>query len=120
MKLCRVEVLGGAESMTCGTCGTPDCTWIEYPNNPVYEPVTKAYYQTVRYDQTGFAPYGPSAFYKMWYDYASTGGLAMATSPDGINWSFNSNMTGLTETARHSRVIPLWGIDARRDGSLSY
>ena len=93
------------ESLQCGTCGTPDCTWIEYPYNPVYEPVTSAYYQTVRYDQTAFTPFGPSAFYKMWYDSSSAGGIDMATSPDGINWMFNSNMTGLTSTARHSRVL---------------
>lgn len=98
------------ESLQCGTCGIPDCTWVEYSNNPIYEPITAAYYQTVRYDPMGFAPYGPSAFYKMWYDYASAGGIAMATSSDGINWSFYANMIGLQEEggeprARHSRVL---------------
>lgn len=93
------------ESLQCGTCGTPDCTWIEYPHNPIYEPDTSAYYQTVRYDQTAFIPFGPSDFYKMWYDFASAGDIAMATSPDGIDWMYNSNMTGLTSTARHSRVL---------------
>jgi hypothetical protein len=49
----------------------------------------------------------------MWYDYASTGGIAMATSSDGINWNFNSTMIGLATTtippiipiARHSKVL---------------
>lgn len=87
-------------------CGIPDCRWNEYVGNPVYNPTTtRAYYQTVRYDRSEFAPFGPSAFYKMWYDYASAGGIALATSPDGINWTFQTNMTGLVPTARHSRVL---------------
>ncbi|WP_238881255.1 hypothetical protein [Clostridium sp. YIM B02551] len=84
----------------------PSCTWIEYVNNPVYDTLTPAYYQTVRYDQFEFAPYGPAAFYKMWYDYDSNGGIAMATSPDGINWTtYPQNLTGLSVKARHSRVL---------------
>ncbi len=86
-------------------CGLPSCLWIEDPNDPIYHPSTPAYYQTVRYSSNGFAPFGPSAFYKMWYDYASTGGIALATSPDGINWTFEANMTGLVAGARHSRVL---------------
>ncbi|MFC0187233.1 hypothetical protein ACFFJY_02990 [Fictibacillus aquaticus] len=87
-------------------CGTLDCTWIEDPNNPIYDPpVTSAYYQTVRYSSDGFAPNGPFSYYKMWYDIASAGGIAVANSPDGINWTFDSNLTGLTGTARHSRIL---------------
>jgi hypothetical protein len=79
------------------SCGIPDCNWDEYPNNPVYDPPAplRAFYQTVRYNQQGFAPFGSTAFYKMWYDFASAGGIALATSPDGIQWSFQANMNGL-------------------------
>ncbi|WP_277998093.1 exosporium leader peptide-containing protein [Bacillus thuringiensis] len=86
-------------------CGMPSCQWSESPNNPVYNPPTDVYYQTVRYSSTGFIPFGSFAFYKMWYDYESTGGIALATSSDGINWTFDSNITGLISTARHSRVL---------------
>lgn len=85
----------------------PSCQWSEDPNNPVYNPLTTpAYYQTVRYSSTGFAPDGPFAYYKMWYDYASAGGFALALSPDGINWTFNAIITGLAvTTGRHSLVL---------------
>ncbi|MFW2488631.1 hypothetical protein ACN077_08635 [Clostridium chromiireducens] len=100
-----IDISTGQLYLKLDSCSMPNCTWIEYPNNPVYEPVTPAYYQTVRYDQSQFIPYCPSAFYKMWYDFDSAGGIAMATSSDGISWAFNSNMTGLISTARHSRVL---------------
>ncbi len=64
-----------------------------------------AYYQTVRYRADGFAPFGPFAFYKMWYDFASTGGIAVASSTNGINWTFRAYVTGLVPTSRHSRVL---------------
>jgi hypothetical protein len=84
-------------------CGFPVCPWIEFPGNPVYNPPTPAYYQTVRYDSAGFAPFnaGPPAFYKMWYDnfsdFANGGGISLATSHDGINWSFSANINGLSQ-----------------------
>ncbi len=93
---------------TPGPCGTFKCDgFTEYPGNPVYNPypASSAYYQTVRYDQELFAPYGSMAFYKMWYDRASSGGISLATSPDGIDWTFLADMTHLQETARHSRVL---------------
>ncbi|WP_307440997.1 hypothetical protein [Paenibacillus sp. V4I3] len=88
-------------------CGMPSCEWSESPNNPIYNPPApeRAFYQTVRYRADEFTPFGPSAFYKMWYDFASAGGIALALSPDGINWTFNSNMSGLIAAARHSRVL---------------
>ena len=86
-------------------CGTPSCVWNEFSFNPVYRTPTPAYYQTVRYHRDGFAPFGSFAYYKMWYDYSSSGGVAFAASPDGINWSFQADTTGLIATARHSRVL---------------
>lgn len=85
-------------------CGLPPYL-LEYPANPVYNPATPAYYETVRYQADQFAGHGSAAFYKMWYDYSGAGGIALVTSPDGINWTFESNTTGLIATARHSRVL---------------
>ena len=81
--------------------------FIEDPTNPVYNPypASIAYYETVRYDPAEFAPFGSSAYYKMWYDRASSGGIALALSADGLVWTFNANLTGLLSTARHSRVL---------------
>lgn len=106
-----IDISTGQQYLKLDSRRMPNCTWIEDPNNPVYYPV--AYYQTVRYDPMKFTPYDPMkftpysscAFYKMWYDFASTGGIAMATSSNGIDWNYNSNMTGLISTARHSRVL---------------
>lgn len=86
-------------------CTTPSCGWKEDPSNPVYNPPTQAYYQTVRYSSNQFSGAGPASFYKMWYDFSSAGGIALATSPDGTSWTFNTNMSGLVTTARHSRVL---------------
>ncbi len=86
-------------------CGMPSCRWVESPNDPCYSPSTQAYYQTVRYRADGFAPFGPFAFYKMWYDFASTGGIAVASSANGINWTFRAYVTGLISTSRHSRIL---------------
>lgn len=95
----------GLSRVSTSPCGSPSCFWDEDPSNPIYTPATDAYYQTVRYDAVGFAPNGPFSFYKMWYDYQSAGGIAYASSPDGINWTFQTNVTGLVSTARHSRVL---------------
>jgi hypothetical protein len=100
-------------------CGEPSCQWIEDPNDPIFNPSTPAYYQTVRYDANQFAPFGPSAFYKMWYDdfsdFENGGGISLATSPDGINWTTTAIIVGLSkntfgggpliDSSRHSRVL---------------
>lgn len=75
---------------------------------PIYtDPDTSvAYYQTVRYNKHAFENFGPYvAYYKMWYDRKSSGGIGFATSPDGIHWSFVSPVSGLVPAARHSRVL---------------
>ncbi|SDO32677.1 hypothetical protein SAMN04487897_11219 [Paenibacillus sp. yr247] len=90
-------------------CGSPDCRWVENPNNPVYMPQTPAYYQTVRFDAKKFKPFGPSAYYLMWYDdfsdFENGGGIALAASGNGIKWKFVSDLFGLAPAARHSRVL---------------
>jgi hypothetical protein len=88
-------------------CAMSSCQWSEYPNNPVYNPLTDAYYQTVRYSPTGFVPFGPFSFYKMWYDYSGSGGIALAASPNGINWTFQTFTSGFAigVRPRHSRVL---------------
>jgi hypothetical protein len=95
-----------------GPCGPFTCTgFTEFPSNPVYDPPPPqiAFYQTVRFDPAGFTPFGPTAFYKMWYDIVGDtvegGGIDTATSPDGITWSFLASTTGLVPAARHSRVL---------------
>jgi hypothetical protein len=68
--------------------------WQEYPFNPVYDPIGRAYYPSVLYD----AP-----IYKMWTSDGS-GGTTLETSPDGIVWTFIANCTGLTNS-HHISVI---------------
>lgn len=79
----------------------------EDPNDPIFNPATTvAYYQTVRFDLAEFAPFSPTpSFYKMWYDYASAGGVALADSLDGIHWTPGIPTTGLVPRARHARVL---------------
>jgi hypothetical protein len=102
-----------------GPCGMPSCRWVEDPNDPIFNPPTPAYYETVRYDTGQFVPFGPPAFYKMWYDnfsdFENGGGISLATSPDGINWTTTANIVGLSkntfggksliDSSRHSRVL---------------
>ncbi|QSO52515.1 hypothetical protein JZ785_00695 [Alicyclobacillus curvatus] len=94
-----VDVFGNSVA-----CGLPPYFY-EYPNNPVYNPTTRAYYETVLYDAAAFSGHGSSTYYKMWYDSSSSGGISLVTSPDGINWAFDSNLSGLAVTARHSRIL---------------
>ena len=59
--------------------------WVEYPGNPVFDPITKAYYPCVILD---------GGIYKMWY--ATETDIAYATSSDGISWVELAVCTGLT------------------------
>ncbi|MCA0173121.1 MULTISPECIES: hypothetical protein [Bacillaceae] len=81
---------------------SPNCEWDEFVGNPVYNPATRAYYNRVLYDGMNFAA---SEVYKMWYDFDGNGGIALATSPDGTTWTFQSNMIGLAARQRHSKVL---------------
>jgi len=76
-------------------------TWTDDPNNPVYNPGSRAGYPSVIYDPDSFGvPGGPK--YKMWYDNGSN--ILLATSNDGITWTYNANVSGLP-TANHPKVI---------------
>lgn len=67
-------------------------TWPEYPSNPVFDPVERAYYPSLVFD---------GSMYYMWYDDGS--GIRYTTSPDGINWGTGTICTGLTR-GRHPVV----------------
>ncbi|MHB8105067.1 MAG: hypothetical protein ACYDG5_05960 [Dehalococcoidales bacterium] len=66
--------------------------WPEYPTNPVFNPVERAYYPSIIFDGSS---------YKMWYDDGS--GIRYTTSADGINWAAGTVVTGLTN-GRHPLV----------------
>lgn len=77
--------------------------WVEYPGNPVFNPVQKAYYPCVLYDANQFSGHGDSYYYKMWY--ATNNGIRLAYSNDGINWiEQNGELSSLT-TPNHPTVL---------------
>ncbi len=65
--------------------------WVEYASNPVYSP-GKAYYPTILKE---------GGTYTMWSD--MSGGVNMATSTDGINWTSQGSVTGLS-APKHTLV----------------
>jgi hypothetical protein len=65
--------------------------WVEYGDNPVFDPVERAYYPSILKD---------GDVYHMWYDAPD---LRMTTSTDGITWQVGVATSGLTN-ARHSVV----------------
>ena len=73
--------------------------WTEDAGNPVYNP-GKAYYPTVLKE---------GGTYTMWSD--TSGGLDMATSADGINWTSQGTASGLT-APKHTLVEKI-GTDYR-------
>lgn len=75
----------------------------EYPNNPVFDPVTRAYYPTVLFDINKFSGHGDSAYYKMWYSDGSNG-TYVTQSEDGLSWSNIITNTGLTNS-HHCHVV---------------
>jgi len=76
--------------------------WVQWGNNPVFDPATKAYYPTVIYDPNRFSSHGAAAYYKMWYNDGS--GISLAISDDGINWTIVGQGSGLTNP-NHARVL---------------
>ncbi|HOL82846.1 MAG TPA: SdrD B-like domain-containing protein, partial [Caldisericia bacterium] len=71
-------------------------SWIEYSNNPVFNPEKKAYYPSV----VKISPID----YRMWY--GSDSGIGYAISNDGLNWKEIQNpVNGLTSTANHPYII---------------
>ncbi|HPB34184.1 MAG TPA: hypothetical protein PLW61_05430, partial [Caldisericia bacterium] len=70
--------------------------WIEYSNNPIFNPEKKAYYPSV----VKISPID----YRMWY--GSDSGIGYAKSKDGLNWEEIQNpVNGLTSNANHPYVI---------------
>jgi len=92
MKHTAVVLMVTVVALAGGTAyGTTTTGWIEYPGNPVYSP-GKAYYPTILKE---------AGTYTMWSDSAS--GLDMATSTDGINWTSQGSVSGLT-SPKHTLV----------------
>lgn len=85
--------------------------WFEYGSNPVFDPATPAihaYYPSVVYNPNQFKGHGASYYYKMWFNRDESGGIALAYSDDGINWTeYNSSnsLSGLATTADHPTVV---------------
>ena len=79
-------------------------TWVEYPTNPIYDPVItaeKAYFPTV-------LKIGAND-YRMWYQSNSTSGnstIAYATSVDGLSWTLVTNQVSglIPDNAGHPHV----------------
>jgi hypothetical protein len=87
--------------------------WTEYTANPVLDPASgvRAYYPSVIYNQDQFSGHGTAAYYKMWFaspDSGISGGIALAYSNDGINWTEYNNslpLAGLNPSANHPAVL---------------
>ncbi len=86
--------------------------WTEYTANPVLDPASgvRAYYPSVIYNQGQFNGHGPAAYYKMWFASpdSGSGGIALAYSNDGINWTEYNNslpLAGLNPGANHPVVL---------------
>ncbi|MFQ5892144.1 MAG: hypothetical protein ACE5HW_05060, partial [Candidatus Methanofastidiosia archaeon] len=78
--------------------------WIEYESNPVFDPDHKAYYPSIIYDSNKFSGNGDSYFYKMWY--ATSTGIRLAYSDDGISWTeYGTSDLGTLTNANHPFVI---------------
>jgi hypothetical protein len=75
---------------------------IDYPANPIFDPPSgnRIYYPTVLYDASGF---GDGSFYKMWFSDGS-GNIGTAQSDDGIVWTEEADVFGLTNP-HHSTVL---------------
>lgn len=80
-----------------------EITFEEYPNNPVLDPTTRAYYPSVIFDINKFSGHGDAAYYKMWYNDGS-GGIYMTQSTDGIVWGSGNILNGLS-SAYHPVVL---------------
>jgi hypothetical protein len=66
--------------------------WQQYPTNPVFDPVESVYYPSIYFD---------GSTYYMWSDYGS--GTQLSYSLDGITWTPNTPVVGLTN-GRHAVV----------------
>lgn len=77
--------------------------WLEYPTNPVFDPVQRAYYPCVLYDANGFSGHGDFYYYKMWYATGST--VRLAYSNDGVNWVEQGGNLGVLTNAHHPVVL---------------
>ena len=78
-------------------------TWIEHPDNPVLDPVSRAYYPCVVFDMDMFGGVGVSAPYKVWYQ--SETGIVHEYSFDGVEWFDAGNTLGLVSSAAHPWVL---------------
>lgn len=68
--------------LSTSTAASSFTDWTEYPGDPVYNP-GRASYPSITFDADKFND--GAAFYKMWYQ--TNGGLGLAYSNDGINWT---------------------------------
>ncbi len=87
-----------------------DCVWTEYPGNPTFSGVNRAYYPSVI--MVGGA-------YHMWYTDATVAGLYQVrhtTSGDGLTWSAPVAVTGLVSGQPSHTVV----VNAGTDASPSY
>ena len=92
-----------------------EITLEEYPNNPVFDPATRAYYPSVIFDINKFSGHGDSAYYKMWYSDGS-GGTYVTQSDDGINWTNINTTTGLTNSHHCQAVYFPLGFNGANSG----
>lgn len=81
-----------------------DIEFQEYGKNPVFDPLTRAYYPTVLFDKNRFSGHGDSAYYKMWYSDGGLNGTYVTQSEDGIVWTNNKSTTGISDS-HHCQVV---------------
>jgi predicted GH43/DUF377 family glycosyl hydrolase len=66
--------------------------WVQYPANPVFDPAESVYYPSIIFDGSA---------YHMWSDFGT--GTQLANSTNGISWTPNTTVNGLTN-GRHPVV----------------
>ena len=97
--LALVLSLGIVALPMAGTVEANSITWTEYPDNPVFDGINRAYYPRVlAIDGT----------YHMWYTDTDSAGnyqVGYTTSADGISWETADMVTGLTGTPNHVVVV---------------
>ena len=87
-------------------------TWTEHPDNPIFDPDSRAYYPCIIFDTNLFNGTGSNAPYKIWYQTESD--ISHAYSINGVDWIVVGSVSGLVSSASHPWV--LYNSDGFGDG----
>ena len=103
-------------------------------NNPVFDPLTRSYYPAVIYQQGAFGnsmgddidgaggvadTYAVAPYYKLWSTNGA-GGIQLAYSDDGINWTTYDSSATLPGLTNAHHVVVLYDDSGFGGGSTNY